>query len=463
MSQAHPMEAHLWRLSDDIVPMHMHDSEEEVLVHAGPGGCEVLSGPRQASEIAAAGALAEADGEGAASGVTRRTVLASMAALGALGMVSATPRYAFAETPPRETPSSSSSCAGRSTGCRSSCRSTIRTTGARGPAWRSAPTMRCPPPTASASTPRCAPSCRCGRPGSSRSSMPSATRSHFDAQLDMERAAPAAVRSGWLGRHLAATSRSTDLTRAVTVGNRAAVSVSGFPTASFTGTLENGDIWAWPGHRRGIHATLARMHRSAGGTVGADASRAMAGVASLARARATKAGTAPYPDDVFGKGMREIARVIRSGAPVEAACIDLDGWDLHRDHGGPFDQWGPMRMLVDSLATALAAFRTDLGVHWGRTTVLPLSEFGRRVEQNSIGGTDHGHGNLMFVAGGNVVGGRIHGRWPGLAPSALLDGDLAITTDYRDVVSEILAKRLRTPNLRAVFPGHTARPVGVVR
>lgn len=122
-----------------------------------------------------------------------------------------------------------------------------------------------------------------------------------------------------------------------------------------------------------------------------------------------------------------------------------------------------MRMLVDSLATALAAFRTDLGAHWGRTTVLTLSEFGRRVEQNSIGGTDHGHGNLMFVAGGNVVGGRVHGRWPGLAPSALLDGDLAITTDYRDVVSEILTKRLRTPNLRAVFPGHTPRPVGIVR
>lgn len=467
MSQAHPMDAHLWRLSDDIVPMHMHDSEEEVLVHAGPGGCEVLSGPRQASEIAAAGALAEADGEGAASGVTRRTVLASMAALGALGMVSATPRYAFAATP---TP-----------------RDTLVVIFLRGaidglqvvvpvddPHYlRARPGLAIRPDDALPAADGFGfhPAMRPLLPMSQAGQLavvnavgnPSATRSHFDAQLDMERAAPAAVRSGWLGRHLAATSRSTDLTRAVTVGNRAAVSVSGFPTASFTGTLENGDIWAWPGHRRGIHATLARMHRSAGGTVGADASRAMAGVSSLARARATKAGTAPYPDDVFGKGMREIARVIRSGAPVEAACIDLDGWDLHRDHGGPFDQWGPMRMLVDSLATALAAFRTDLGAHWGRTTVLTLSEFGRRVEQNSIGGTDHGHGNLMFVAGGNVVGGRVHGRWPGLAPSALLDGDLAITTDYRDVVSEILTKRLRTPNLRAVFPGHTPRPVGILR
>ncbi|GAB96856.1 uncharacterized protein (DUF1501 family) [Kineosphaera limosa] len=456
---------HLWRLSDDIVPMHMHDSEEEVLVHAAPdGSCEVLSSAREASEIAAAGALADAD---CPSGVTRRTVLASMAALGALGVVSGTPRYAFAATP--------------------TARDTLVVIFLRGaidglqvvvpvddPDYRRArPGLAIRPedalPVADGfglhpATRPLLPMWQAGQLAVVNAvGNPKATRSHFDSQLDMERAAPAAVRSGWLGRHLAATSRSTELVRAVTVGSRAAVSAAGFPTASFSGDLENFDVWSWEGYRGGVHKTLDRLHRSAGGALAADASKAVAGVATLARARATKAGTAPYPDDDFGRGLREVARVIKAGAPVEAACLDLDGWDLHRNHGGPFEEWGPMRRLVDSFARGLAAFRTDLGSRWGRTTVVTLSEFGRRVEQNSIGGTDHGHGNIMFVAGGNVVGGRIHGRWPGLASSALLDGDLAITTDYRDVVAEIVTRRLRTPNISAVFPGHTPKPVGVIR
>lgn len=456
---------HLWRLSDDIVPMHMHDSEDEVLVHAAPdGSCEVLSGPRQASEIAAAGALA---GDACAQGVSRRTVLASMATLGALGIVSSTPRYSFAATPtPRDTliviflrgaidglqvvvPVDDPDYRKARPGLAISAADALPIADGFGfhPAMR--PLL---------------PMWQSGEFAVVNAvGNPKATRSHFDSQLDMERAAPAAVRSGWLGRHLAATSRSTDLVRAVTVGARASVSAAGFPTAAFTQKLENFDVWAWEGHRQGVRKTLDRMHRTAGGAFSADATKAVAGVATLARARATKPGTAAYPDDDFGKGLREIARVIKSGAPVEAACIDLDGWDLHRNHGGPFEQWGPMRRLVDSFSRGLAAFRADLGSRWGRTTVLTLSEFGRRVEQNSIGGTDHGHGNIMMVAGGNVVGGRVHGRWPGLAPSALVDGDLAITTDYRDVVAEILTRRLRTPNIGAVFPGHTPRPVGVVR
>lgn len=184
---------------------------------------------------------------------------------------------------------------------------------------------------------------------------------------------------------------------------------------------------------------------------------------ALARARATAPRPTGYPDDPFGKGMAEIARMMRAGAPVKAACIDHRDWDLHRDHGAPDEEWGPMRRNVDSLARGIAAFRADIGDLWGRTTIVTMSEFGRRVEENSTGGTDHGHGNVMLVAGGNVAGGRVHGRWPGLAASALHDGDLAVTTDYRDVIGEILSKRLATPKLASVFPGHTHRPIGIVR
>ena len=96
-------------------------------------------------------------------------------------------------------------------------------------------------------------------------------------------------------------------------------------------------------------------------------------------------------------------------------------------------------------------------------TVVTMSEFGRRAHENGSGGTDHGHGNVMFLMGGGVNGGQVHTRWPGLAPAALDDGDLAITTDYRDVLAEVVTRRLLNPALDQVFPGYTPGAVGVVK
>lgn len=476
---------HLWRLDDAIAPVHTHD-DRDVLVHrAEDGTCRVLSGEREASEIAARGPLGDAEGLGgtqgsagsAGSAVSRRTVLASMAALGALGVSSARPRYAFAAPP--TSAGAAVTAAARDTLVVVFLRGAIDGLQVVAPVddadYRRArpglgirPEDGLPIAPGFAFHPAMRPLLPMYREGQlavvNAVGNPQATRSHFDAQLDMERAAPAAVRSGWLGRHLAATSRSTNLVRAVTVGERAAVSASGaFPTAAVGGTLEQFDLWGWEGNRAASRAAITRMNRTAGGVVAADGARALAAIGTLARARATAATATGYPDDDFGRGLREVARLIKSGAPVEAACLDLDGWDMHRDHGGPFEEWGPMRRRLDSFATGLAAFRADLGARWGRTTVVTMSEFGRRVAQNSTGGTDHGHGNLMFVAGGSVVGGRMHCAWPGLHPSALLDGDLAIATDYRDVVAEVLTKRLATPDLSAVFPGLRHRPLGIVR
>lgn len=474
------LDANLWRLSDDIVPVHTHDGRE-VLVHAAPDGShEVLNGEREASRIASTspqlGCVA-ADAHERRGGVSRRTVVGAMGAfagLGALSVVSPTPRYAFASTP-----AAAPGRAGRDALVVIFLRGAIdglqvlvplgdaHYLRAR-PGLAVRPEQALPASTGFGFHPAMKPLLPLWNAGELAAvhavGNPSATRSHFDSQLAMERAAPASLRSGWLGRHLAATSSSTDLVRAVTVGDRVAVSASGaFPTVSFSGEVKDFDVRGWQPHRPGIDQALARLHRSAGGRVAADAARAVAGVAGLAEARATPPGNAPYPADAFGRGLREVARVLKSGAPVEAACLDLGGWDMHRDQGDPFEEWGPMRRNLDSFARGLAAFRSDLGSLWGSTTVVTLSEFGRRVQENSAGGTDHGHGNVMFVAGGGVAGGRVHGRWPGLAPSALLDGDLAITTDYRDVVAEVLTKRLKTPNLAAVFPGHKVRKVGVIR
>lgn len=467
----------LWRLHDDIVPVHTHD-DRDILVHATADGYEVLSGEREAGELAAAslGALAcEAD---SGHGVTRRTMLSAMSAfagLGALGMVSPTPRYAFAAPAPAQAPGRGARDALVVIFLRGAIDGLQVVMPLGDPDYlRARPGLGVRPEQALPASdgfgfhPAMKPLLPLWKAGELAAvhavGNPAASRSHFDAQLSMERSAPASLRSGWLGRHLAATSGSTDLVRAVTVGDRVAVSASGgFPTASFSGEVTDFDVWGWQGHRSGINLALDRMHRTAGGAVAADASRAVAGVAALAKARATAPGSAPYPDDDFGKGMREIARVLKSGAPVEAACIDLGGWDMHRDQGAPFEEWGPMRRNLDTFARGLAAFRADLGALWGNTTVVTLSEFGRRVQENSVGGTDHGHGNVMFVAGGNVAGGKVLGRWPGLSASALLDGDLAITTDYRDVVAEVLTKRLQTPDLAKVFPNHTPKKVGVIR
>ena len=117
--------------------------------------------------------------------------------------------------------------------------------------------------------------------------------------------------------------------------------------------------------------------------------------------------------------------------------------------------------LLGELAQALAAFATDLGSAMDRVTVVTLSEFGRRVAENGSGGVDHGHGNAVLLLGGGINGGKVHGRWPGLDSAALVDGDLAGTTDYRDIVAEALTQRCGVTSLADVFPGYKPNKVGL--
>ena len=138
---------------------------------------------------------------------------------------------------------------------------------------------------------------------------------------------------------------------------------------------------------------------------------------------------------------------------VQVVCLDFDGWDMH-DGMGTFDQadsW--MSTQLRDLSASLAAFATDLGSRINTTTMVTMSEFGRRVEENASGGVDHGHGNAMLLLGGKVNGGRVHGQWPGLAADMLDDGDLAGVTDFRLVLAEIMRKEMRAGWPRQVFPG----------
>jgi uncharacterized protein (DUF1501 family) len=153
--------------------------------------------------------------------------------------------------------------------------------------------------------------------------------------------------------------------------------------------------------------------------------------------------------------------LIKAQVGLEAATIDLGGWDTHFAQGVIA---GAMPNLMQELAEGLAAFYADLLDYADRLTVVVMTEFGRRARENGSLGTDHGHGALMLLLGGNVAGERVHGRWPGLEEGQLVGpGDLAVTTDYRDVLAEVCLKRLDNPAADQIFPGHAVEIRNLVR
>jgi uncharacterized protein (DUF1501 family) len=173
------------------------------------------------------------------------------------------------------------------------------------------------------------------------------------------------------------------------------------------------------------------------------------------------AGGAVYPAGSFGSAMRSSAALIRADVGVEAVQIDIGGWDTHSAQG-PLT--GGMSFTMTQLAQALAAFHVDMNAssRMGRITVVAMSEFGRVARENASQGTDHGHGNVMLVMGGAVRGGRVMSVWPGLAPGQLYENqDLHVTIDYRDILAEVVLRRLNNTNLDLVFPTYTPLLRGV--
>jgi uncharacterized protein (DUF1501 family) len=168
-----------------------------------------------------------------------------------------------------------------------------------------------------------------------------------------------------------------------------------------------------------------------------------------------------YPVTPLGQALHDVARLVKAGLGLRVATVEDTGWDLHAGMGRP--EQGPMADKLGQLAKALAAFAAELGPDLGRVVLVTLSEFGRRVAENGSGGTDHGRGGALLVLGGAVTGRAVHGTWPGLEPRALDDGDLAVATDYRQVLAEILSRRCGVTATTSVFPGLTPSPPGVVR
>lgn len=297
---------------------------------------------------------------------------------------------------------------------------------------------------------------------------PEVSRSHFADQVTVERAAPASVRSGWLGRYLQAASADTGTFRGVSVGSSTVLSLTtkALETVAVS-SIDAFDLTVWGSERLRSHVRTAinEMYRGAGGEVQMTASATMDAAEQLQQVRASqpRAGSG-YPTSTWGKGLAEIARMAKSGAGIEVACIDIGDWDMHAGLGAASDEQAWFARRARDFAEGLAAFRQDLGGMWDSTTVVTMSEFGRRVAENGGGGVDHGQGNTMFVMGGTVRGGRVLGTVPSLEAANLSLGDVPITLDYRQALSEIVSARLGGgADLGAVFPGFTpGKPLGIV-
>ncbi len=288
------------------------------------------------------------------------------------------------------------------------------------------------------------------------------TRSHFEAMSAMERGArdsSSGDQGGWLARYLNATEDGSAPLRAVSFSSVAPESLGG---ATHALTVESLDRYSLDAGSE-VGGLLERMYAQGDDLMTRAGRETLSLLKALAKADpqgARPEGGASYPDSPLGRAFRQVAFVARQGLGLEVACLESMGWDSHVAQGRT-EGW--LTELLADLGGSVAAFLTDMGREAARTTVVVMSEFGRRIEENAGFGTDHGSGGAMLVLGAGVTGGRVYGRWPGLAASFKREpGDLLVTTDYRDVLSEVVASRLRPVETGRVFPGHLAAPVGLM-
>jgi uncharacterized protein (DUF1501 family) len=295
----------------------------------------------------------------------------------------------------------------------------------------------------------------------------SSSRSHTTASTQLDRAAPdTSVRTGWLDRTLAALPTG-DLLEGVALGRPDVPGLLRGPQPALTAAklddvrlpvdTDTTPAALW-------RQALGRLHTGARADVGRPMATALAGIDQVCRALPQGTGTVGgplYPTGGFGQGLRDVARLVKVHSGLRVAVVQLGGWDIHANHGTV--DGGRFASNLKTLADGLAAFAQDLGSELDRVTVITLTEFGRRVGQNGNNGLDHGRGSAMLLLGGGVNGGKVHGVWPGLTAGDLDSGQgLAVTTDYRAVIAEVLSTRMGLGSVADVFPGYRAEPVGAI-
>ncbi|MEO8161119.1 MAG: DUF1501 domain-containing protein [Arenimonas sp.] len=297
---------------------------------------------------------------------------------------------------------------------------------------------------------------------------PDNTRSHFDAQDYMESGTPGlkSTRDGWLNRLLQAQAGASPFAAVAMTAQTPRMLAGRAPTiamtslerfavqaGAYTAPIEGGFEQMWQGQDAG-----------ALGEAGHETFEAVQFLQKSNAARRRPDNGAAYPPGELGNSLRQLAQLIKADVGLRLGFAEAGGWDTHVNQGGAT---GQLANRLREFGQGIAAFLTDLGPQRDEVLLVTMSEFGRTVRENGSRGTDHGHGNAMLLFGNGVDGGKVHGRWPGLASSQLYEGrDLAVATDFRTVLGEVAHRHLRATNLQALFPGFAddrASFVGAVR
>jgi uncharacterized protein (DUF1501 family) len=291
-------------------------------------------------------------------------------------------------------------------------------------------------------------------------------RSHFQAMEDMERAAPgSSLRTGWIDRVLGLRDPGTAF-QGVQMG-------TGLPASAFLGPSAELAMWSVDGfqldaagdddaERARWDTALRALHDGAPDVLAGPTSTTLDALQTTSTLRA--AGYLPehgavYPDGDLGAALQDVARLIKHDVGLQVAAVDYGDWDMHADMGTVDAGW--MVDQLTELSQALAAFGTDLGAKLGDVSLVTLTEFGRRVQENGSGGVDHGYGQAALLLGGGLKGGQVHGTWPTLAEDALVDGDVDGVNDYRWVLAELLEKRCRAGSVSEIFPNLGSERLGL--
>ncbi len=293
---------------------------------------------------------------------------------------------------------------------------------------------------------------------------PDPNRSHFDAQDFMESGTPGikSTEDGWLNRSLHALPSPAQKSpfEAIAMGPSIPRILSGVEPAIAINNINDFSVGGRNPKASPVANAFEAMYDHSSDAVlhgtGEETFDAVRMLKSADPAKYKPAPGADYPKGRFGDSLRQLAQLIKANLGVQVAFADIGGWDHHVNEGAAEGQLGN---VLRDFSQSIAAFWTDLGDLGEDTVVVTMSEFGRTARENGNRGTDHGHANVMFVLGGPVKGGKVYGRWPGLDQSQLYEGrDLALTTDFRQVLGEAVARHMGNKNLNEVFPGYENPP-----
>ena len=295
---------------------------------------------------------------------------------------------------------------------------------------------------------------------------PSTTRSHFDAQDYMESGTPdvKGTTDGWLNRYLAAKGTCDECNigktpfRAVSLTAQTPRVLEGPSPTVAMNNLDEFTVRATGSSAERLEALYRTGSADLVHGTGAEMFDAVKMLRAANPRKYLPRNGAEYPRSQFGQRLLQIAQLVKSNVGLEIAFADIGGWDTHVNQGG---STGQLAQRLDDFARSISALVTDLGDRMDDVVILTMSEFGRMARENGNRGTDHGHAGALFVIGGNIKGGKVHGKWPGLEQEQLYEGrDLALTTDFRSVFAEVVSDHLGAGALDRIFPGFSAQPAG---